>query len=100
MGVHLANGGMRGHGTGDPIEATTDLWFHWGDKGIDEGTPLNDTQSVTVQSAAATSQSAFDTAAGNVASWYAMSSLSTAEKAHARERIRAGVVKYTAGPRP
>ncbi len=100
MGVTIGNGGLRGHGTADPISATTDLWFHWGNKSLAHSTAVSDTQAVALQAAAKLSQSAFDTAANAVASWYALTSLTTTERAAARARIRAGVVKFANTPRP
>jgi len=98
--VHVANGGLRSHATGTPITADLEFYLHWEDENLNEMTVVTNAQALQLQEDALDSQSAFDTTAGSIASWYALSSLSSAKKAAARERARAGVARFANTPRP
>jgi hypothetical protein len=91
MGVDVANAGIRGHGKGtSPTTGDIELWCHWEDESIDEATTVTAEERDDLIADAVTSQSAFDSTAGSLASWYSFSGLTSAKRDAARAACRRG----------
>jgi hypothetical protein len=91
MGVDVANGGGMGHGHGtSPATGDLEIWCHWGNKSIDEATAISAADFSQLMEDSEIDQATFDSTAGALASWYAFSGLSAAEKAEARRAVRKG----------
>ena len=92
MGQDVSNGGLvlHGHGT-TPLSGDLEFFAHWGDEGIDLSSVITPAQRDGLISAAAVSQSAFDSAAGSIVSWYGFTGLTPAKRDKIRACCRFGV---------
>jgi uncharacterized membrane protein len=70
---------------------------HWGDKSVNSMTVITKAEAEDLIAASKVSQAAFDTTAGALATWYAFSGLSSANRDRIRQRLREAVYTNLAG---
>lgn len=89
MGQDVSNANLKSHAHGtDPLTGDYELSHHWGNKSLDDTTVVTRADAEDLVADAVTSQAAFDTTAGALASWYAFSGLSSADRDTARATCR------------
>lgn len=94
MGQDKANAEFLPHAHGtDPITYDWQIRAHWGDENIDEEATITTAQATDLHDAAVISQTAYDTTADAILTWYGFTSLSSADRLTMRATMRKSCAK-------